>query len=159
MANYVRPPSELVVEHPGRELAERMRWVIGLRWAVAGVLALVVVLGRTLGESPQTTVAYLGLAGLVLVYNFLYFFASKRPSFGQSGLTTLIRYGQVPVDLLVFTALVHLVGGVTAPVFVLYFAYMLVGLAARKFGAPHQAVVVTAAIALACAQFMFSRFL
>src|SRR6476659_3774719 len=129
MANNVMPPSELAAEHPGRELAERMRWVIALRWAVAGALALVVILGRALGESTQTTAVYLGLAGLVLVYNFLCFFASRSPSFGHSSLTTLVRYGQVPVDLLVFTALVHLLGGVTSPVFVLYFVYILVGLA------------------------------
>src|SRR5205823_2948569 len=123
-------PSDTIHEHPGRELVERLRWVIGLRWAVAGVLVLVALIGLTYGSSaPETLAVDLGLAALVFGYNFLYLVASKQPDYGQSNLTTLIRYGQVPIDLLVLTVLVHSTGGVSGPMFVLYFAYILVGLA------------------------------
>jgi diguanylate cyclase (GGDEF)-like protein len=130
MANSAGLPSDTILEHPGRELVERLRWVIGLRWAVAGVLVLVALIGLTYGSSaPETLAVDLGLAALVFGYNCLYLVASKQPDYGQSNLTTLIRYGQVPVDLLVLTVLVHSTGGVSGPMFVLYFAYILVGLA------------------------------
>ncbi|MFL5731814.1 MAG: diguanylate cyclase [Chloroflexia bacterium] len=123
-------PAGAVDERPGRELAERLRWVIGLRWAVAAMLILVGVLGQTYANPSLGTLAvHVGLAALVLCYNFLYLYASKQPGFGESSLTALIRYGQVPVDLLVLTVLIHSTGGVTGPVVVLYFAYILVSLA------------------------------
>jgi diguanylate cyclase (GGDEF)-like protein len=129
----VTPDRPLITPFPepgNRELIERLRWVIGLRWTVVIALLLVGFLGNTFrADSPQTSVVHVGLAVLVLTYNLAYLYAASRPRFGQSNLTTLIRYGQVPVDLLVFTVLIHFSGGVTGPVFVLYFLYIFVGLA------------------------------
>src|SRR5207253_5957963 len=107
-----------------------LRWIIGLRWAVVASLLLVVVLGHIWKRySAETDIMHLGLALSVLVYNLFYIYASRQPGFGQSTLTTLVRYAQVPIDLFVVTALVHFFGGVTGPVFVLYFLYIFVGLA------------------------------
>src|SRR5439155_16834162 len=109
---------------------ERLRWVIGLRWTVVAALLAVGLLGNSFrGDSPQTRAAHIGLAVLMLVYNLFYLLAIRRPDFGQTGLTRLVQYAQVPVDLLVFTVMVHFSGGITSPVFVLYFLYVFVGLA------------------------------
>jgi diguanylate cyclase (GGDEF)-like protein len=116
--------------HGSRELIERLRWVIGLRWTVVIALFLIGIISRfSSGESPEASVFYAALALLLLVYNLFYLFASRRPDFGHSGLTRLLRFGQVPVDLAVITVLVHFRGGYTGPVFVLYFVYVFVGLA------------------------------
>jgi diguanylate cyclase (GGDEF)-like protein len=130
MALFSRPLSTPSTENGNRELVERLRWVIGLRWTVVIALFLVGFFGDTYGgDSVNSRAVHIGLALLVLTYNILYLVASRRPGFGHSGLMTLVRYGQVPIDLLVFTVLVHFTGGITGPVFVLYFLYIFVGLA------------------------------
>src|SRR4051812_42696932 len=112
------------------ELRERLRWVIGLRWSVVLALFAVVILGNTYrGDSLQTSLVHFGLAIAVLLYNLFYLYASRQPGFGESELTNRLRYAQVPIDLAVFTVLVHFSGGATSPVFVLYFLYIFVGLA------------------------------
>src|SRR5436190_23202535 len=85
-----------------RELIERLRWVIGLRWTVVIALLLVGLYGRTFqGDSFEKGALHVGLALLVLGYNFLYLYLSKRPNFGSSSLIALVRYSQVPIDLVV----------------------------------------------------------
>lgn len=132
MALLTRPFLSPTNEQGPRESAtvERLRWVVGLRWTVAVALLLVGVIGNALNiYSGQTIAAHIGLAALVLLYNLYYLYALRQPDFGQTALTKLVRYAQVPVDLLVFTVLVHFLGGITSPVFVLYFLYVFVGLA------------------------------
>ena len=121
-----RPLSTPFPEQGNRDLIERLRWVIALRWAVVVALLLV---GSLAGSSPSTSAVHISLAVLVLIYNLAYFFASGQRDFGRSSFTNIVRYGQVPVDLLVFTVLIHFSGGVTGPVFVFYFLYIFVGLA------------------------------
>ncbi len=112
------------------ELAERLRWVIGIRWTVVVALLLVGFLGSWIrGDLVQAGFIHLGLAGLVAIYNAFYFVVTRQPGFGKSQTTALISLLQIPLDLLVFTAIVHFSGGVTGPVFVLYFLYIFVGLA------------------------------
>ena len=104
--------------------------MIGIRWTVVVALLLVGFLGSWVrGDSLQAGLIHLVLAGLVAFYNTFYFFATKQPGFGKSQTTALISLLQIPLDLLVFTAIVHFSGGVTGPVFVLYFLYIFVGLA------------------------------
>src|ERR1044072_1780849 len=108
MAAFMRPFISPSIHHGNRELVERLRWVIGLRWSVVLALLLVTLFmgmrgNLETGYSRENSLAHMGLAMLVLAYTFFFLFASRQPDFGQSGLTKLIRYGQVPVDLLVVT--------------------------------------------------------
>lgn len=116
------------------ELVERLRWVIGIRWTVVVALILVAFAGPGLANiTPALTstnpIVHLGLAALVAVYNTIYWLASRLPDFGRSRITYFLILAQVPIDILVFTAIVRYSGGVTGPVFVLYFLYIFVGLA------------------------------
>ncbi len=113
-----------------RELIERLRWVIGLRWTLVIALLLVGLYGRVFqGEARGIGAIHVGLALFVLGYNALFLNLSKRPDFGSANLVALVRFGQIPVDLLILTVLVHFRGGFAGPVFVLYFLYVFVGLA------------------------------
>jgi diguanylate cyclase (GGDEF)-like protein len=101
---------------------------------VAVALILVAVAGPGLANltpalSGTNPLVHLGLALLVTVYNTVYLLASRLPNFGRSRLTYLLILAQIPLDILVFTAIVRWSGGVTGPVFVLYFLYIFVGLA------------------------------
>jgi diguanylate cyclase (GGDEF)-like protein len=103
-----------------------MRWVIGVRWTVVIALLLVGIIGNSIrGEAPGPSYVHLALAGFVAAYNIFYFLLTRRPEPPSLAVTTV----QIPLDLIVFTAIVHFSGGVTGPVFVLYFLYIFVGLA------------------------------
>jgi len=112
------------------ELVDRLRWVIGIRWTIAVALLLVGLFGPFLGRGDLrgSSVVHIALALIVAAYNIFYLFATRRPDFGQTPFTSFLRIIQIPVDLAVFTAIVHFSGGVTGPVFVLYFLYIFVGL-------------------------------
>ena len=130
MASFHRPLFTPTAGQGSRELTDRLHWVVGLRWTVVIALLLVGIAGKTFqGESLQTSALHVGLALLVLAYNCFYLYTANHSQFSLSGLPTLVRYAQVPVDLAVFTLLIHFRGGYTGPVFVLYFLYVFVGLA------------------------------
>ncbi|MEO6457887.1 MAG: sensor domain-containing diguanylate cyclase [Chloroflexia bacterium] len=112
------------------ELVERLRWVIGIRWTVVVALLLVGLLGGAYrADLNQISYPHVILALLVTVYNLFYLVSTRQANFGSTNLSRVIRVVQIPVDLLIFTAIVHFSGGVTGPVFVLYFLYIFVGLA------------------------------
>lgn len=116
------------------ELVERLRWVIGIRWTVVVALVLVAVLGPGLSSftsalSGGSPLIHLGLALLIAIYNSMYLLGSRLPNFGRTRLSYWLILAQVPLDILVFTAIIRWSGGVTGPVFVLYFLYIFVGLA------------------------------
>jgi hypothetical protein len=79
-------------------------------------------LGR--GDLRGSSYTHIALAAVVAAYNIFYLFATRRSDFGRTRRTSLLRLVQIPVDLVVFTAIVHFSGGVTGPVFVLYFLYI-----------------------------------
>jgi diguanylate cyclase (GGDEF)-like protein len=112
---------------------ERLRWVVGIRWTVVVALLLVGLLGPNLagprGGTSEASLVHIALAVVVAAYNTLYLLATRRPDFGSTRASYALVLLQVPVDLLVFTAIIHYSGGVTGPVFVLYFLYIFVGLA------------------------------
>lgn len=127
---FSKPRIGVVTESGSDELVERMRWVIGIRWTVVVALLLVGLLGLTFGGNSRETGSWnIALALFVAFLNLLYLVAAGQPGLGASSLGQALRYVQIPLDLLVFTAIVHLSGGVTGPVFVLYFLYIFVGLA------------------------------
>ncbi|MDQ3928330.1 MAG: GAF domain-containing protein, partial [Chloroflexota bacterium] len=126
---FTKPRIGVASDLGSNELIERMRWVIGIRWTVVVALLLVgliIIIGRL---PSQTALWQIGLAATVALLNVCYLVATWQPSFTTTSLGQVLRYAQVPVDLLIFTIIVHFSGGVTGPVFVLYFLYIFVGLA------------------------------
>ncbi|HYO49828.1 MAG TPA: sensor domain-containing diguanylate cyclase [Chloroflexia bacterium] len=129
------------------EVVERLRWVIGIRWTVVVALLLVGIIGRWWRpDTGDTSLVHITLAILVGVYNLFYYFVARNPNFGTTRAKFIIRFAQIPVDLLVFTAIVHFSGGVTGPVFVLYFLYIFVGLAIL----PPVGAYIVAALSAVC---------
>jgi diguanylate cyclase (GGDEF)-like protein len=118
------------------ELIERLRWVIGIRWTLVIALLLVGLLGPYLpnvsnfsAETYSPSWVHIVLAGVVAAYNLVFLLLARRPSFGESRGSYMVILAQVPIDLLVFTIIIDKSGGVTSPIFVLYFLYIFVGLA------------------------------
>lgn len=127
---FTKPRIGVAVNSGPDDLVDRMRWVIGIRWTVVVALLLVGVLGLYIqGYSRETGMWHIALALVVGILNLLYLVATWQPGLSASNLGQSLRYAQIPLDLLVFTAIVHFSGGVTGPVFVLYFLYIFVGLA------------------------------
>jgi diguanylate cyclase (GGDEF)-like protein len=113
------------------EVVERLRWVVGIRWTIVVALLLVGLLGPNVplgGGDFRISGVHLALAIFVAAYNYLYLRSTYIPNFGDSRASRLALLAQVPLDLAVFTAVIHFSGGVTGPVFVLYFLYIFVGL-------------------------------
>jgi diguanylate cyclase (GGDEF)-like protein len=135
------------------ELVERLHWVIGIRWTVVVALLLVGLIGPNLADlfslhlaRFNSSLVHVGLALVVAAYNLVYLLISRRPDFGKTGASYLAILAQVPIDLLVFTIIIDHSGGVTGPVFVLYFLYIFVGLAIL----PPTGAYMVAAIAAIC---------
>ncbi|MEO8287184.1 MAG: diguanylate cyclase [Chloroflexota bacterium] len=135
------------------ELVERLRWVIGIRWTVVVALLVVGLVGPNLPSilnlrpySFNSSMVHVGLAVVVAAYNLFYLLASRRPDFGKTRGSYYAILAEVPIDLCIFTIIVHFSGGVTGPVFVLYFLYIFVGLAIL----PPSGAYVVAAIAAVC---------
>ena len=126
---FTKPRIGVANDIGSSELVERMRWVISIRWTVVVALLLVgaiIVLWRL---PYETALWQFGLAAMVALLNVCYLVATSQPSFTTTNLGQILRFAQVPIDLLIFTIVVHFSGGVTGPVFVLYFLYIFVGLA------------------------------
>lgn len=126
---FTKPRIGVASDIGSNELVERMRWVISIRWTV--VVALLLVGLIIVVTRPPTATAYwhIGLAATVALLNVCYWIASSQPSFTATNLGQILRFAQIPIDLLIFTIIVHFSGGVTGPVFLLYFLYIFVGLA------------------------------
>lgn len=126
---FTKPRIGVASDLGSNELVERMRWVIGIRWTVVVALLLVGLI-IVIGQLPSETALWqIGLAATVALLNVCYLVATWQPSFTTTNLGQILRYAQIPIDLLIFTIIVHFSGGVTGPVFVLYFLYIFVGLA------------------------------
>jgi diguanylate cyclase (GGDEF)-like protein len=147
-------PLQMAVREPANALKnsvllERQRWVVGIRWTVVVALGLVGLLGQNLpggSEGFKVSPAHLVMALIVAIYNLAYLRALNINNWGETRTSRLALLAQVPLDLAVFTAVIHYSGGVTGPVFVLYFLYIFVGLAIL----PPKGAYYVAAIAVVC---------
>jgi diguanylate cyclase (GGDEF)-like protein len=116
------------------ELVEKLRWVVGIRWTVVIALVLVAVFGPAISQRAGTATftspyIHIGLALVVALYNLIYMYISRHPRLDSSRFSRWLILAQIPLDIFVFTVIIHSSGGVTGPVFVLYFLYVFVGLA------------------------------
>ncbi len=107
---------------------DRSRWLVRFRWlllivATVAVLALDVVLGFVLPHGKLVT-----LLAVVLIYNTVFWWLGHHPSkrIARHRFYTALTHAQIGADMVAFTALLHLSGGLENPLFALYI--LLVGL-------------------------------
>ncbi len=99
-----------------------IEWGLQVRWFGLGALLLLgslLVLSGTFSFTRYVGTALLALP--VIVYNTLFLLLLRLEGFaGNERVLRLLRWIQVPVDLVVLTVLLHLTGGATTPLSILY---------------------------------------
>lgn len=99
-----------------RELCDRVRWFVQLRW-IAGVTVLATggALRWGLGWQVPLAVEAVGLSALL--YNVLFWWSIRRFEPGTTPQTAWshLANSQVSADLIALTALIHLTGGLYSP--------------------------------------------
>lgn len=112
-----------------KDLAERLYWLIRLRWlAVAGVSAASLVCGEVLRVPLRYGVLYLGAAAIA-AYNLVFLLyldkLVKTPLRGFAVLADRLANAQISLDLLGLAVLLHFSGGIENP-FVFYFIFHMI---------------------------------
>jgi len=106
--------SELLRIPVGRELSDRVRWLIRVRWvALAVAAALVAVVGRLMGDVLPVGSLW-ATVGALAAYNAL-FWAAARRSVGREVVPkyhAALMHGQIVADLLALTTALHFSGGI-----------------------------------------------
>jgi signal transduction histidine kinase len=110
-----------------RNLSERARWLVTFRWLTLTVAAVFVLLAnRWLGNVMPMLPLLLTLAGIA-IYNIALLYLSMRMeerAEGRRAITSLL-HGQIVLDLLALTVLLHYSGGMENP-FSLYYVILVV---------------------------------
>ena len=104
----------------------RDMWLIRLRWiAIVGLFTGVILL-KTIGLGPPSSLNYMTITGFVLVsLNLMYHaYASAQKQFGMSNLVLLLNL-QMVMDLLVLTILVYLTGSEESPLAFFYVFHII----------------------------------
>ncbi len=124
-----------------------LRWSVQLRWAVlAALLALNLALELFGMVSLQVLGTVTGLAAFVMLYNLGFQWWLRGPALRQPpSRAAWARVLQLPADLLLFTVALHLVGGATTPVIILYAFFVITGIVIM----PRRGAYVAAALGTA----------
>jgi signal transduction histidine kinase len=123
-----KSPAEVAVPRE-EELGERIRWLIGLRWAAAPGLAATAALVRHLGVVPALPERELyAISATILAYNVV-FFALLRVQSGlgveaRHRLASIIANLQISLDLAALTLSLHYAGGIENPVAFFYLLHV-----------------------------------
>jgi len=99
-----------------------LHWFIQLRWATVLVLTLGGVLTWAVGTvTPRHFAEGLAVAGGVLLYNGVFWLLLRRGDQGHPAARTLVRWAQLPCDIITTTLLLHIIdsGGIS-PFTILY---------------------------------------
>jgi diguanylate cyclase (GGDEF)-like protein len=101
---------------------QTLRWFFRARAAIVSVIALGGTLGWTIGAIPTPGfVAGLAVAALALSYNGIFWLLVRRAAPASARVQTLVRWAQLPCDILTTTLLLHVVGtGGISPFTILY---------------------------------------
>jgi diguanylate cyclase (GGDEF)-like protein len=99
-----------------------LHWFIQVRWAIVILLTLGGVLTWAMGAVPANRFAEgLAVAGGVLLYNGVFWLLVRRADEGHPAARTLVRWVQLPCDIITTTLLLHIIGsGGISPFTVLY---------------------------------------
>ena len=105
------------------ELRERTLWFIKLRWWVPPSIALGTALARWVGVEFKWN-ALLWLAGVILVYNFVFYLLSQKIKTEACQKKDIERftYWQVGFDYGTMFLLIHFTGGIASP-FIFFFIF------------------------------------
>jgi len=112
------------------ELIARLRWLIRVRWCFgAAVWAVGVILYRVpVGSVSGILIAAAGAA--ILVYNWVFWFLERHIREAQPDVLAerapAAAMGQILLDLIALTVVLHLSGGIENPFFVYYVFHMVV---------------------------------
>jgi signal transduction histidine kinase len=109
-----------------KELAERIDWLIRLRWLAVLGTGAAVALAWLLFPGEVPLLPLIGVTLLIAVYNLQFFLYARAGRLGRGrvdGLrqATWFAYFQIVLDLLALAVLVHLSGGIESPA-ALFFA-------------------------------------
>jgi signal transduction histidine kinase len=112
------------------ELVERNRWLVRLRWLAALGLVAATSLAAYAFRMPVPAAVLYSLAAFLALYNAVVYFVTKpstgpRDVSGSMSRATMLAVGQIVVDLVTLTALLHFSGGIENPFF-LYFTFHMV---------------------------------
>ncbi len=113
-----------------RELGDRLRWLVGLRWVAilfgAGVL---LVANWWLGPNTLPTTALWATLGVVALVNLAFQLLTRRlqGATARGEVLTYLMHGQIASDLLALTAILHFSGGLENPFSVYYVLIVAVG--------------------------------
>lgn len=108
--------------------AERIFWLIRLRWIAAfSVILTVYIANRVTNISLPAGLLY-SVASFLIIYNLIFFFIAnrfKRKLFRSSSLVNLLANIQISLDLLCLAILIHFSGGIENP-FIFYFIFHMI---------------------------------
>ncbi len=123
----VRPLTEILRIPVDRELGERVRWLITVRWLVLALtLVVVLVADYWLGHVLPLGAIWVVLS-LIAAYNLVFWIFTHRLTSRSASYEThaILLHMQILADLLSLTALLHFTGGLENP-FVAYYVLLVV---------------------------------
>ena len=121
--------SEILRIPVDRELGERVRWLIQVRWlALLFAVGLVLVANRWLSINLPLTAIWIVL-GVVLAYNFVFWIIVRRLTSRTVPFEkhAILLHMQVVADLVALTAILHFSGGLENPFFAYYVLLVVMG--------------------------------
>lgn len=121
--------SEILRIPVDRELGERVRWLIQVRWlALLFAIGLVLVVNRWLSINLPLTAIWIVL-GIVLTYNFVFWIIVHRLTSRTVPFVkhAILLHMQIVADLVALTAILHFSGGLENPFFAYYVLLVVMG--------------------------------
>lgn len=125
----VRPLSEILRVPVDRELGERVRWLIVVRWLALALGVVSVLLAGRWFRGILPLPAIWVVLGLIALYNLLFWIITYRLTSRTAPYEThaSLLHMQILADLLAITALLHFSGGLENPFAAYYVLVVVVG--------------------------------
>ncbi len=101
------------------ELCQNTRLLIRLRWAAGLSILVATLVARYSLVSDLKIFPLLTIGALVLIYNSILFFICRHPETSLNRLQR-VAWGQIILDWLAMSALVHFTGGITSPALIYF---------------------------------------
>jgi len=121
--------SELLRIPLERDLGDRIKWLIAVRWVFVGVTAALVWVATQQFPDQLPVASLWGAVAVVVVYNVVFWALARRQRSGRLSRIpqAALIHAQTTADLLALTAVLHLSGGLENPFLVCYVLPVLEG--------------------------------
>jgi len=129
---------------PGDALAPTGRLLIALRWAAGLSILLATAIARWVLDIDLPAGALLAVGGAVLAYNAALAAEARRPNRPAAAIRRAL-WGQIALDWLAMTAIVHFTGGIASPALI----YFIIHVALAATVLPLRQARATAALSAA----------